>query len=51
MKKLFPFALGEAEADFKTVQLVFLVDVLDEGLEVFGRFGLFGGFSGHIESL
>jgi hypothetical protein len=39
---LFPFALGETEAYFKTVHFIFLINVLDEGLEVFNGFIVFG---------
>jgi hypothetical protein len=41
---LFPLTLGKAKADFKTVPLVFFINVFDEGLEVFSGFG---GFSCH----
>ena len=41
------FTLGESEADFLTVNLVFLVDVFDKGLEVFDGFFRLFGFIGH----
>ena len=37
--------LGESEADFLAVRLVFLIDVLQKGLEVFRRFL---GFISHV---
>ena len=38
---LFPLTLGKAEVDFKTVPLVFFINVCDKGLEIFSRFGRF----------
>jgi hypothetical protein len=48
---LFSLALGKTEGDFKTVQLIFFINVLDESLEVLGRFISFGGFGWHINIL
>jgi len=39
---LFPLALGEPEAYFEAVHLVFFIDVLDEDLKVFSGFSGFG---------
>ena len=44
---LLSFTLGETKTYFESVPLVFFVDVLNKGLEVFRRFIGFGGFSSH----
>jgi len=38
---------GKAKTYFESVFLVFLVDVLDKGLEIFRAFVRFSGFSSH----
>lgn len=50
---ILPFSLDEGKTYFPAVKLVFLVDIFDKCLEVFGRFighgfVLFTGHTGYI---